>query len=289
MLADPDILETPSQARAANEGAHSREVHSALSVLRGLTEGLLEPLVAARNEPSLPYDPNPVPIIHNEVEGLPSAVWFRPRGHLGGDYYSVTRLRPGVGRFVIADVSGHDLSAAIVVAMMRVMRAGLYSAPRPPTSQEIITTLNNLLLGDLSRLGVFVTGTIVEISAHTGDIESYNVGHPQPRVLAADGSIRPLLQNPTVPIGVTPGLLVPPARDRLEPGDSLVLFTDGVIEAMSRDGTQLGVPGFEAALHAMHPEPAPIALADRIRSGLIAHEHRQTDDQCVLTIQRADL
>lgn len=291
----------PTPAAPVRVSAHpplSDEVRSALEVMKSLTEGLVEPLAAivapagATGPVSAPgVERSMTPALNDTIAGAPYAVAFRPRSHVGGDYYSVRNLPLAgrtVGRFIIADVAGHDLSAAVVVAVMRVIRAALYNAPRPPTGEEIITLLNDLLTGDLARLGTFITGSIVDLDVVTGDVQSFNCGHPTPRVRSAAGGVRDLEQERTRPIGVVPDLWARPHPDHLDPGDALVLYTDGVIEARNSHGEHLGMEGLDALIAAAPADASPTDLVAHIERGIVQHEGDvpQADDRCTLVLRR---
>ncbi len=291
-------LTPAAPVRVSPHAPLSDEVRSALEVMKSLTEGLVEPLAAmaapavATGSASAPgAEQATAPALNDQVAGVPYAVAFRPRSHVGGDYYSVRSLAldgRNVGRFIIADVAGHDLSAAVVVAVMRVIRAALYNAPRPPTGEEIITMLNDLLTGDLARLGTFITGSIVDLDVATGDIQSFSCGHPAPRVFSAAGVVRDLEQERTQPIGVVPDLWARPHPDHLDAGDTLVLYTDGVIEARNDRAEHLGIEGLDALLRAAPGGASPADLVAHIESGIARHEGGapQADDRCVLALRR---
>jgi phosphoserine phosphatase RsbU/P len=265
----------------------------ATQVVRALTQGLVGPLaeaagaVQSTSPDQLGKRGTSVPAVAQQIADITYAVGFRPRGRIGGDYFSVTEIRPGVGRFIVADVAGHDLSAVVVVAVMRIARAASYNGP-PRTAHQIITMLNDLLIGDLARLGTFITGTIVEVDSATGQITSYNCGHPPPHIRTASGAVRHLAQESTLPMGVAPDLCARPAHDHLEPGDSIILYTDGVIEARNARGTDLTIAGLGALIADATPDATPSDLLARIERGIETHRGGavRTDDETVLIMRR---
>jgi sigma-B regulation protein RsbU (phosphoserine phosphatase) len=224
-----------------------------------------------------------LPPLPEKPEGISFGVSYRPLEHAGGDYYSVRSVGQGKYRVVVADVAGHDAAAAVVTAMLRTLGGELYGKSLPPSLSEVAQAVNRHLFGELAGFATFVTGTVIEVNTRTGFVQSINCGHPVPRVLGRDGSARALRQVTTIPLGINERLMVEECTDRLRPGDTLLLYTDGVIEAMDRHGVQLGIHGLDALASQASGSRTAEELVEQIEQGLIAYERgARRDDQCIL-------
>ena len=209
---------------------------------------------------------------------------YRPCEEAGGDLFGCQALPENKTGFMIADVSGHGVRAAVVMAMLRAWLGShkvLDRAGRGETPANI-----NAMLLEIEGLGMFVTAVFVSLDAADGSICYINCGHPPPRIRRADGRVVALTDGRTFPLGVTDDLdLGPHGVARLHPGDCLVLFTDGVAEARNADGDFFGDDSLDAAIGRGRCAGGIIKEVVRsleaFRGGV-----RQADDECVLVIHR---
>jgi sigma-B regulation protein RsbU (phosphoserine phosphatase) len=229
-----------------------------------------------------------LPPLPENPQGISFGVSYRPLELAGGDYYSVRPLGHGRYRLVVADVAGHDAAAAVVTAMLRMLGGSLYGRLQRPSLTDVAEAVNQLLLGELGGMATFVTGTGIDLDTRTGDVRSINFGHPLPRVLGTDGSVRSLCQASTIPLGIYERLPIEERSDRLEPGESLLLYTDGVIEATDSHGDQLEIEGLDKMLSRAAGRRTAEDLIQQIEQGLIAFEQgARRDDQCLLAARLA--
>ncbi|CAA9430861.1 MAG: Serine phosphatase RsbU, regulator of sigma subunit, partial [uncultured Phycisphaerae bacterium] len=160
---------------------------------------------------------------------------YRPCEEAGGDLYGSQPLPSGRTGFLVADVSGHGVRAAVVMAMLRAWLGSnkvLDRAGRGETPANI-----NAMLLEVEGLGMFVTAVFVSLDPADGSFYYINCGHPSPRVRRADGRVVRLTDGRTIPLGVADDFgLDGQGVDRLGPGDCLVLFTDGIPEARDAGG-----------------------------------------------------
>jgi PAS domain S-box-containing protein len=155
-----------------------------------------------------------------------------------GDYYDFIWLPDGTLGIVVADVSGHGVSAALIMTMTR---AYLRSLMRVHVSLDrILSELNSLILADLDMSG-FVTVVIVLLDPKSGCLAWINGGHPTGCVLDSRGNVRELLRSTCRPLGLFPSLGNPVGTPvALAAGEILLLVTDGILEAASSDGREFG-------------------------------------------------
>jgi sigma-B regulation protein RsbU (phosphoserine phosphatase) len=161
---------------------------------------------------------------------------------VGGDYFDVFPLSDGRTAFLIADVSGKGLGAAIVTTMLQ----GALSAMTLGTDPACVFNHVNRFLCDHSEVGRYAT-IFFGILDPDGHLEFINAGHPSP-FLIRRGVADEAFTEGSYPVGLVPEAQYTAACLKLEPGDTLVLFSDGVTEAMDPDEQLFGVPRLKQVL-----------------------------------------
>ncbi len=219
-----------------------------------------------------------------ELRGWTMAVQYTPCHSAGGDFYGFRPLPSGQLGVAVADVSGHGVRAAVIMAMLRAWLGAAQHFERPAVS--VAEDLNTMLL-ELDGLTVFVTGVFFVLDPATGIARYINCGHPPARVRRANGSVETLTGGGTIPLGISAELRAEEAGVvELAPGDSLVLFTDGIVEASDAEGNQFDYDGLDRLLASTG------GRADRTLSAILeavtAHRgnQAQADDECVLVLSR---
>jgi PAS domain S-box-containing protein len=215
------------------------------------------------------------------VPGLSMAARYLPGGagtRVGGDWYDTIPLPGGRVALVIGDVAGRGVGAAATMGQLRsALRAYLLDGAAPADALE---RLNRFLLA----LGwdSMATALVLVVEPATGRLTYANAGHPPPVVLGAEGVARYLRESLSVPLGA---LDVPGYSDgtaALEPGATLVLYTDGLVE--QRDELlDRGIARLERALvetGGAEPELLCERVIDRTLSG-------GSDDDVTLLVVRA--
>ena len=193
-----------------------------------------------------------------EIEGYRFAGANRPCKTVSGDYYDVV-VRPG-GRiyFVIADVSGKGITAALV--MSSVATAFAIFTRTDPAPADLLRDMNATLAPKTSP-SKFVTMVAGVLDPATGIVDFANAGHVPPLVVSKSGV--EALRSTDIVVGVLPNAHYRNQTLTLAPGDSLVLFTDGVTEAENIAEEQLGLDPISEMLLSMHSSEAS-AILDRI-------------------------
>jgi len=203
----------------------------------------------------------------------------------GGDYYDFFSVPDGRIGIVVADASGHGAPAAVLMAMTRVLLHAASDALCPP--DRVLARLAAQLARTLPE-GWFVTACYGVLDPASGDLEYALAGHDPPFMIrAASRTLERLPIRGGPPLGLLPHLPCESGSTRLEPGDTLVLYTDGLTEAMSPTGELFGAERVRAALE----EARCLALRD-VREHLLARldAHRAgaplSDDLTVLLLRR---
>jgi serine phosphatase RsbU (regulator of sigma subunit) len=157
-----------------------------------------------------------------------------PCHSVGGDYFDVFPLGDRTA-FLIADVSGHGLGAALVTTMLQGTLSGMMLGVDPV---KVLNHVNRFLC-DHAQVGRYAT-LFFGILAPDGTLDYMRAGHPSP-LLIRDGKATDLYTQGSLPIGILEEAQVAAATTKLDPGDTLVLFTDGVTEAQDPSGEMLEV------------------------------------------------
>jgi len=154
---------------------------------------------------------------------------------VGGDYFDVFPLSDGRTAFLIADVSGKGLGAALLTTMLQGALSGMTLGTDPA---RVLTHVNRFLC-DHSEVGRYAT-MFFGVLDQEGHLEFINAGHPSP-FLIRHGAAEEAFTEGSYPVGLVPEAQYTAVCLKLEPGDTLVLFSDGVTEAMDPDEQMFGV------------------------------------------------
>jgi Stage II sporulation protein E (SpoIIE) len=175
-----------------------------------------------------------------EVAGYDLASYYEPAREIGGDFFELFRLRRQ-GRplgLVIADVTGKGIAAALLMAFARpVIHSALQAASGPA---DALARTNRILVEEL-HTPLFITALVGRLDVKTGRVRSANAGHEPPLLVPADASKAIIPAEGGGPmLGMFVPLEVAEIEVELTPGDRLVLYTDGVTDALTSSGERFG-------------------------------------------------
>ena len=210
--------------------------------------------------------------------------YYRPAHHVGGDYYDYISLDENRTAVIVADVVGHGIAAALLMAKLSAeMRFALASCE---TASCTMQTLNSAI-EDLN-LDRFVTMIMTLLDRKTNEVTVVNAGHMQPLILDASGNVfEPESRVSDVPIGIVDQAEFPEYRFGLNPGDNVVLYTDGFNESMDQDGRQYGMDRMMEKMKSA-PQRDPQTIVEHLIDDLKIHvgEESQFDDICLVSFGR---
>ncbi|MBL8879420.1 MAG: SpoIIE family protein phosphatase [Phycisphaerales bacterium] len=214
--------------------------------------------------------------------GYEIAGWNRPADDTGGDCYDFIPLSSGKIALVLADATGHGIGPALVIAEFRALVRAMLSVTNDLPG--IVSRVNKLLSADMMD-GRFVTTFfgILDPVAHRVDYCSCGQG-PILFVRRGAGEWRPATEPP---LGVDHGLPPQPAAMfSFEPGDALVLLTDGFYEAMNSRGDLFGEERVLATFSSAEREPLTTVI-ERLQAAVAEHNaSNQTDDLTAVLVRR---
>ncbi|MFN2442947.1 MAG: SpoIIE family protein phosphatase [Thermoanaerobaculia bacterium] len=184
---------------------------------------------------------------------------------VGGDYYDFV-VTPGGVWFVIADVSGKGVTAALIMSSLqsafRIFLKMNYTAPG-----ELVASINAALKETIPDTK-FVSLIAGRLDPSTGVIEFTNAGHPPPLLIRRDAVER--VGNTDLLVGLFPGATYRTQTFTLDPGEALVLFTDGADECTSPNGVELGIAGVIGLVESLWDTNAA-KISDELKAGVIRH------------------
>jgi phosphoserine phosphatase RsbU/P len=180
-----------------------------------------------------------------QVEGVKIAGICLPATHVGGDYFDYFHT-DGMLDVVIADVSGHSVGAALIMAEMRsALRAETRSALTGGANRgpaQILTLLNAVLYDDLSGSDLFITMFYLRLDLAARRLSYANAGHNCPLLFRSNTAACVPLDAEGLILGVKKRVLFEEKTLQLKKGDRLLLYTDGVTEALNEQGEFFDIP-----------------------------------------------
>src|SRR5215216_4432963 len=217
-----------------------------------------------------------------DLPGWQIAAYYRPAREVGGDFYDVIPLPDGRVAFVVGDVTDKGVPAALVMSATRsILRA---SAQRLIEPGLVLERVNEHLCPDMPEK-MFVTCLYGVLDPSSGHLRFANAGHDLPYVKTADGIVE--LRARGMPLGLMPDMPYEEKEAILAPGDSVLLHSDGVVEAHDPRRDMFGFPRLKET---MADAPGGQELIDRVLSDLDAFtgpDAEQEDDITMVALERS--
>lgn len=219
------------------------------------------------------YEAGPVSI-HSEM---------RPADSVGGDYYDVIDLGDGRIAFVVADVAGHGLPAALLMALLQGSLRSLISSGL--RGADLVSKLNTYLVANIpaNKMITFFYG---ELDPETGQLTYVNAGHNPPYLYDSSGSSR--LDSTGVVLGAVDGMPFREASVELPDGARVLLFTDGIVEAANPSDEEFGEERLERLI-GEHGDKAPAGLIESTVANVITFcgKTKPADDMTMMVVSRS--
>lgn len=228
--------------------------------------------------------PRVFPPFPDLVDQIDMAALMVPAKDVGGDFYDIFRIDDDHFGFTIADVSGKGIPAAIFMAVSRTLIRA--TGIRGGSPSDCLTYSNKLLSAE-SVDCMFVTVFYGIYNVKTGEVTYCNAGHNPPYLLKSNGEVKalPLAMDPMV--GAIPDVEYHEGTLQLEEGDLLMMFTDGVTEAMNVSFTEYGDERLVAVLKSAAGSNCQ-EIIDMVKADVsdFTEGAEQSDDITMLTIKR---
>ena len=189
----------------------------------------------------------------SEQHGVEIFASMIPAKEVGGDLYDFFRVNEHHIGFVIGDVSGKGVPAALLMGISRTL---LRSSGRAGLAPDECLAMVNKILAEEILPHMFVTVFYGVVDTRTGELEYCSGGHNPPYLVAHDGRLQALDGAGGLPLGVIGDFAYHRARVKLNPNDTVLVFTDGVTEAVDANGEEFGEKRLEEMLPGLRALPA---------------------------------
>ncbi|MGZ8513978.1 MAG: ATP-binding SpoIIE family protein phosphatase [Candidatus Limnocylindrales bacterium] len=219
-----------------------------------------------------------------ELPQLPDwqvAAYSGPARAVGGDFYDFIALPDGRIGIVVGDVTDKGVPAALIMARTQSVLRG--EAPRLVSPAKVLQRANEILLPEMPTR-MFVTCLYMVLEPETGRVVFANAGHNLPYVRTADGVIE--FRAIGMPLGLLPGMDYPEHEAVLVPGESVLLYSDGLVEAHGPAGDMFGFPRLRELMATERPGSELLDhLLDELH-GFVGKGWEQEDDITLVALQR---
>ena len=271
-----DLSVTIEKAIAQINYVHEmQKEHTQLESLKGdlAVAGEIQQAILPRIFPPFPDNADKIDI----------AASMTPAKDVGGDFYDFFRIDDDRIGFLIADVSGKGVPAAIFMAVSRTLIRA--TGIRGGSPAECIS-YSNKLLSDESVDCMFVTVFYGIMNVTTGDVTYCNAGHNPPYIIKGTGEVKALDMSQDPMVGAISGVDYHDCQLQLDKGDTLVMFTDGVTEAMNTANEEFGEARLEATLSKTFSKCQDMVEAIKTDVAGFVDGAEQSDDITVLALKR---
>jgi sigma-B regulation protein RsbU (phosphoserine phosphatase) len=223
-----------------------------------------------------------------QVEGFNCAALNIPAQEVSGDYFDFIQVDDHHWGVAVADVSGKGVPASLIMAMCRsVLRS---KAPGNSSPAQVLREVNHQLYPDI-REDMFIT-MLYLIMDRSGSITMARAGHEAALWCKNKFKYIEAIQAPGMALGIDPGeifdLVIQDVTVTLDPLDTLVVYTDGINEAVDAEGNEFGQEQLKSVLQAAGPQSVDFlvkTIVDRVQS--FSSGHPQNDDITLAAVQRS--
>ena len=271
-----DLSVTIEKAIAQINYVHEmQKEHTQLESLKGdlAVAGEIQQAILPRIFPPFP----------DKADKLDIAASMTPAKDVGGDFYDFFRIDNDRIGFLIADVSGKGVPAAIFMAVSRTLIRA--TGIRGGSPADCIG-YSNKLLSDESVDCMFVTVFYGIMNVTTGEVTYCNAGHNPPYIIKGTGEVKALEMSQDPMVGAISGVDYHDCQLQLDKGDALVMFTDGVTEAMNAANEEFGEARLEATLSKTFSKCQDVVEAIKTDVAGFVDGAEQSDDITVLALKR---
>lgn len=224
------------------------------------------------------------------ISGWQCQSFYQGAKAVSGDYFDFIPLGDGLWGFIIADVSGKGIPGSMMMAVTRTV-IRLIAPRHGAAADEALKETNRLIAKQIKR-GMFVTACYAVLDERTGAISYASAGHNPMVVYRAATRSHELASGKGIALGFNEGPIFDKTIQRcgltLQPGDAIVMYTDGFPEAMNARNEEFGEERFYQLI-CRHGHLAAPAMVEAMVAGIAAHrgDAEQSDDLTLLVVKRA--
>jgi serine phosphatase RsbU (regulator of sigma subunit) len=222
-----------------------------------------------------------------EVTGYSFFNYYEPANHVGGDYFDYIFLPDGRIAVLVADVVGHGIAAALLMA--KLSAEARFSLAVEPDPARAVTRLN----AAMSQLQVdrFVTMIMGVLNPNSNEVTIVNAGHMAPMLRHADGTVdEPGEELAGLPLGITDDFEYEQHQITLQPGELLTMYTDGINECSNNQGEMYGIESIRQKVQEATTGVTPQKMGETIVADVrrFMGATQQDDDMCLVCFGRVE-
>lgn len=221
-----------------------------------------------------------LPQVLPQKEGWSLATHYQPAREVGGDFYDFHYFEDGEIGIVVGDVTDKGVPAALVMATTRTLLRAVAERVRSPGA--VLQRVNELLFNDIPDK-MFVTCLYALLDLQSGKMQYANAGHDLPYRHNNDGVDQ--MQARGMPLGLMPGMEYEAQEIYIQPGDSVLFYSDGLVEAHNRTREMFGFPRLQQVL-AEHSGGDMITYLLEQLTQFTGEGWQQEDDVTLVTLRR---
>jgi serine phosphatase RsbU (regulator of sigma subunit) len=223
-----------------------------------------------------------------DLPGYQLAAYYQPAREVGGDFYDFLEREDGHLGLVVGDVTDKGVPAAIVMATTRTMLRA--SAQRLDSPGEVLKRVNDVIVRDIPP-NMFITCLYAILDPETGLLRYANAGHDLPyrrRRTSSSGGAEELRAT-GMPLGLLPGMSYEEKEIVLQRGDSVLFYSDGLVEAHDPKREMFGFPRLQGLVGAHRSDgPAMVNFLLSELARFTGEEWEQEDDITLVTLDRSE-
>jgi serine phosphatase RsbU (regulator of sigma subunit) len=222
-----------------------------------------------------------------DLPGYQLAAFYQPAREVGGDFYDFLELDDGHLGLVVGDVTDKGVPAAIVMATTRTMLRA--SAQRLDSPGEVLKRVNDVIVRDIPP-NMFITCLYAILDPGTGLLRYANAGHDLPyRRRTSNSGGAEELRATGMPLGLLPGMSYEEKEIVLEMGDSVLFYSDGLVEAHDPQREMFGFPRLQGLVGAHRSDgPAMVNFLLSELARFTGDQWEQEDDITLVTLDRSE-
>lgn len=226
-----------------------------------------------------------LPKVVPQLEGWSIAAHYQPAREVGGDFYDFMELEDGRLGIVVGDVTDKGVPAALVMATTRTILRS--AAQRFDSPGEVLQRANDVLYPDIPP-NMFVTCLYAILDPESGVLRYANAGHDLPYRRYEEGAQE--LRARGMPLGLMPGMAYEEKEVLLDHGDSVLFYSDGLVEAHNPEREMFGFPHLQALIgdHGANSEGTLVEFLLNELAKFTGEGWEQEDDITLVTLQRSE-
>jgi serine phosphatase RsbU (regulator of sigma subunit) len=224
-----------------------------------------------------------------DIAGFEVESFYQAANHIGGDYFDYIHLSDGKVAVVVADVVGHGVAAAMFMAKLSA-ETRFCLAGEPDISKAVARLNDRMSALEVER---FVTFLLLVLDPVSDSVTLVNAGHMPPILRRSESGelYEPGRDQSGLPIGIDSGMDYEAVTVNVAPGDLILMYTDGINEAMDANDAEFGIEAIRRLAVDGESDGQPGgAVKDRIVGAVLDHVGEVTpfDDMCLVVIRRTD-